>query len=128
MVSQLQYKASQNIELNNVECWTQGLESSWKANENDATITWQYLATPEGFFRGFPGIPTQQCSGYDPRDKEWYIAATSGPKDVVLVIDVSGSMATAGRIDLAREAAYRVVDALSVFDQFAVVTFDSDSY
>jgi len=37
-------------------------------------------------------------------------------------------MSTANRIGLARQAAYRVVNTLSMFDRFAVVTFDSDSY
>ena len=45
-------------------------------------------------------------------------------KDVILVLDVSGSMDTAGRIDIAKDAAKTIVDTLSIFDYFAVVTFN----
>ena len=39
----------------------------------------------------WPGV--KDCDAYDPRYRPWYAAAASGPKDVVLVIDCSGSMA-----------------------------------
>jgi len=29
---------------------------------------------------------------YDPRNRPWFIAATSGPKDIVFIIDASISM------------------------------------
>jgi hypothetical protein len=34
---------------------------------------------------------------YDPRMRPWYIAATSGPKNVVIIIDGSSSMKKNGR-------------------------------
>jgi len=124
MVSKLDFSQT-NVELQSTECWTQQLEPFFKANEYDTTITWQYIGTPQGFFRGYPGVSNPEC-GYDPRDKTWYIAPTSGPKDIILVIDVSGSMTEAGRIDTAKEAAKTIIDTLNIFDYFAVVTF-SDS-
>ena len=51
------------------------------------------------------------------------MAASSGPKDVVLVIDVSGSMDEYRRIDLAKEAASTIVSTLTVADRVAIVTF-----
>ena len=49
----------------------------------------------------------------------------SGPKDIVLVIDVSGSMNDYRRMDLAKEAASVIVDTLTVADRVAVVAFSS---
>lgn len=50
----------------------------------------------------------------DPRIRPWYVAASSGPKDVVIVLDVSGSMSQYGRLDLAKEAAETVINTLCV--------------
>ena len=36
------------------------------------------------------------CSDYDARFRPWYAAAASGPKDVVLTLDNSGSMLNNG--------------------------------
>ena len=36
--------------------------------------------------------PANQWGTFDPRFRPWYSAAASGPKNVVMVIDVSGSM------------------------------------
>ena len=51
------------------------------------------------------------------------MAATSGTKDIILILDFSGSMNQRGRIDLMREAADRVLDMPSVADHVGVVTF-----
>lgn len=48
----------------------------------------------------------------DPRIRPWYVAASSGPKDVVIVLDVSGSMSQYNRLDLAKEAAETVINTL----------------
>lgn len=52
-------------------------------------------------------------TGFDPRFRPWYAVGASGPKDVVIVIDVSGSMATAGRMQAAVDAALEVLDTLT---------------
>ena len=47
---------------------------------------------------------TQWCtSSYDPRFRPWYVSAASGPKDIVIVLDVSGSMDGNGRLKLLKE-------------------------
>ena len=35
---------------------------------------------------------------YDPRVRPWYVGASSGPKDVIIVLDTSGSMNSLGRM------------------------------
>lgn len=41
------------------------------------------------------------CVDYDPRYRPWYVTATSGGKNVILFIDISGSM-DGTRINIAK--------------------------
>lgn len=52
------------------------------------------------------------------------VRSTANPKDVVLVLDRSGSM-TGWKMVAARRAAARIVDTLTSGDRFAVLSFDS---
>ncbi len=56
-----------------------------------------------------------------------YVAASTGPKDVLLVLDTSGSMANSGRLNIMKDAAKRVINTLSVSDYVSVVTFNTDA-
>jgi Mg-chelatase subunit ChlD len=85
-----------------------------------------YFGTRDGFFRIFPGRRRRTCYDYDPRERPWYIAASSGPKNIILVLDTSGSMA-GQRLALLKEAAKRVVETLRVGDRVAVIKFDSNA-
>ena len=70
----------------------------------------------------------QDCgTTYDPRYREWFAGAAAGPKDVIIVIDTSGSMSIAGRIKLAKEAAGRNVgdvDAVSKHCHLAIAQYE----
>ena len=111
------------------ECWTRDLNEDFVANRARDTqiLRWQQIGTPTGFYRIYPGVPQQTCYAYDPRVRPWYVAATSGPKDVILVIDVSGSMSSNNRIGLARDAAITVINTLTNSDYVAVVLFNADA-
>ena len=83
-----------------------------------------------GLYRNWPGIyqcrTEHQCSGCsDPRFRGWYAGAASGPKDVIIIIDTSGSMRTSGRMAAAIEAAQWTVNTLSATDYATVVAFAS---
>ena len=54
-----------------------------------------------------------------------YASAASGPKDVVIVIDMSGSMANGKRVQMAIAATQKVLDTLSWVDHVSVVSFDA---
>ena len=65
-----------------------------------------------GSYTQWPGL--QWClKDYDPRFRPWYAGAASGPKDVLIVVDSSGSM-SGGRIEMAIAAAKKVVDTPSL--------------
>ena len=55
------------------------------------------------------------------------MAGSSGPKDVVLVIDVSGSMDDYGRMGLAKDAATTIIDTLTVADRVAIIAFSGEA-
>ena len=69
----------------------------------------------------FDWCPTE----YDPRFRPWYSTATTNPKEIIVVIDVSGSMGAEGRIDLARDAALAILDTLTWNDDIGFILFNS---
>lgn len=115
-----------NAQLTTETCWTHNMDARWRKELDisleSITLRWQYIGTPTGLLRLYPGSPQETCNAYDPRNRPWYVAATSGPKNVILVIDVSGSMRHL-RLDLAKEAAKTVVNTLTNFDYVGIVAF-----
>jgi hypothetical protein len=88
-------------------------------------IAYQYFGSQDvGMYTGWPAV--EWCSSsYDPRFRPWYASAASGPKDVVIVIDMSGSMGTGKRVEMAKEATKKVLDTLSWIDYVSIVSFDA---
>lgn len=82
-------------------CTSALLEDSFQALDNgrDKRYGRAYMGTALGSFRSYPA--TGGCDSYDPRFRPWYVAATAGAKNVILIIDVSGSMSGSG-ISLAK--------------------------
>lgn len=108
-------------------CWSQSLDSVFIQHENDDTLKWQYIGFPTGAYRIYPGVPQETCGSYDPRIRPWYVAATSGPKDVVIVVDVSGSMLNQNRDNIAKDAITTILDTLTLADHVNIVAFWEDS-
>lgn len=83
---------------------------------------WMYGDQASGLLGIWPGA--ESCNEkYDPRFRPWYSAAVSGPKDVVVVIDTSGSMSNMGRMQIAIDAVTKVLDTLVDNDYATVVRF-----
>ena len=64
---------------------------------------------------------------YDPRFRPWYVSAASGSKDVVILMDVSGSMSYSGRMELAQDAVISVLNTLGESSLVSVVAFSTDA-
>ena len=81
-------------------------------------IKWQFFGSEQGMLTVFPAFEDKaSCSGYDPRFRPWYVeTATPEPKDVVLVIDTSGSMGT-NLLNVAKEAAKTVLTTMNPRDR-----------
>eukprot|EP01083_Nonionella_stella_P183564 663804_1 len=89
-----------------------------------------YFGTINGLFRQYPGVENAKQSGnyvdYDPRFRPWYVSAAIGSKDVVILLDISGSMKQNNRLSLAKEAAISVLNTLDSSSFVNVVAFSDE--
>lgn len=106
--------------------FTAKLEDTFKENAgNDEFLRWQYFGSTAGIVRIYPGREWSTnfagfYNDYDPRVRPWYIAATSGPKDVVIVLDCSLSM-KGEKFSIAKGVAKTVINTLTKQDYVNVV-------
>ena len=63
---------------------------------------------------------------YDPRTRPWYVKAAGEPKDMVIIIDSSGSMLEKDRMKYAKAAAKKVLTTLNDNDRVAVISFATE--
>jgi len=130
-------------------CTFRGLDDVFSEVKDDLGIrAWSYVATTNGVMRNWPGHAHERgedvspeladpnledCRIYDPRIRPWYAAATSGPKDVVLVVDTSESMLAPSdgdgdsltRWDVAKRAILSLLDTFSITDYINLVEFNN---
>ncbi|XP_077400494.1 voltage-dependent calcium channel subunit alpha-2/delta-4 isoform X4 [Vanacampus margaritifer] len=94
--------------------------------QKDPTLTWQYFGSSAGFFRLYPGIqwiPDENgVVTFDCRNRNWYIQAATSPKDVVIVVDVSGSMKGL-RLTIAKHTINTILDTLGENDFVNIVAY-----
>ncbi|XP_067346482.1 voltage-dependent calcium channel subunit alpha-2/delta-4 isoform X3 [Channa argus] len=92
----------------------------------DPTLTWQYFGSSTGFFRLYPGIqwiPDENgVVTFDCRNRNWYIQAATSPKDVVIVVDVSGSMKGL-RMTIAKHTINTILDTLGENDFVNIIAY-----
>lgn len=94
-------------------------------SETEISRIFTYFGSWNGVMRMYPGGSYgQECGSYDPRMRPWYVAASSGPKDVVIVIDTSASMRAGQRFDLAKSAVENVLHTMNRDTFVNVVTFN----
>eukprot|EP00803_Ostreobium_quekettii_P009591 evm.model.scf_2457.1 EVM.evm.TU.scf_2457.1 scf_2457:378-12449(+) len=127
-------------------CTFKPLDESLVAAGKGGNFMWTYIGTTTGTMRIWPGLPRERglvtgpndellgnCRQYDPRTRPWFIAASSGPKDVVVLLDTSGSMVQEigdeglTRWDVTRDAVSRLLESFSISDFVSIVTFNSDA-
>ncbi|XP_027713143.1 voltage-dependent calcium channel subunit alpha-2/delta-4 [Vombatus ursinus] len=95
--------------------------------QRDPTLTWQYFGSSSGFFRLYPGIKwTPDESGvitFDCRNRGWYIQAATSPKDIVILVDVSGSMKGL-QIAIAKHTISTILDTLGENDFVNIIAYN----
>jgi hypothetical protein len=115
-------------------CYSRQLDPWFKEKHENNTSYWaqfgadppqMFFSAPDGTFRIFPG--RHNCSNYDPRERPWYVAASSGPKNIMLVLDTSASMTENLKLDLLKKAAKRVVNTLTANDRIGIVRFSDNA-
>ncbi|KAL0968117.1 hypothetical protein UPYG_G00262610 [Umbra pygmaea] len=94
--------------------------------QKDPTLTWQYFGSSEGFFRIYPGIKwTPDSNGvaaFDCRNRNWYIQAATSPKDIIIVVDISGSMKGL-KMTIAKHTINTILDTLGENDFVNVIAY-----
>uniref|UniRef100_A0A3Q3J458 VWFA domain-containing protein n=1 Tax=Monopterus albus TaxID=43700 RepID=A0A3Q3J458_MONAL len=110
--------------------WSEALNKVFVDNfERDPTLIWQYFGSAKGFFRQYPGVkwhPDEHgVIGFDCRNRKWYIQAATSPKDVVILVDVSGSMKGL-RLTIARQTVSSILDTLGDDDFFNIIAYNHE--
>lgn len=115
-------------------CSTKQMDAEFRTR-NATLKAWQLVGHESGSIRIWPGAAQERestCSNYDARLRPWYIAGSSGPKDIVIVVDRSLSMQNyilAGqprsgtRWGATQAATKAILDTLTPNDNVGVVAF-----
>ncbi|XP_067041967.1 voltage-dependent calcium channel subunit alpha-2/delta-2-like [Acropora muricata] len=119
------------VEIVNGISWTSALDEVFKANRlDDPTLSWQYFGLDKGFLRIYPAkrwdSSPSRVDLYDARHRPWYIQGATSPKNVVILIDASGSMHGVP-MRIAKLAAQSLIDTFGDNDFFNVVYFSKNA-
>ncbi|XP_055069670.2 voltage-dependent calcium channel subunit alpha-2/delta-2a isoform X1 [Misgurnus anguillicaudatus] len=119
------YKGSPTI-LNELN-WTQSLERIFIENaREDPSLRWQVFGSATGVTRFYPATPWRapnKIDLYDVRRRPWYIQGASSPKDMVIIVDVSGSVSGL-TLKLMKTSVIEMLDTLSDDDYVNVARFN----
>ncbi|CAH0560861.1 unnamed protein product [Brassicogethes aeneus] len=108
--------------------WSEALDFVFKDNMlRDPTLTWQYFASPHGFMRHYPAIKWSDEAydqTYDFRTRSWYTEAMTSPKNIMILVDNSGSMHGTHRA-LCAHIVNDILDTLNDNDFVNIYTFNN---
>lgn len=107
--------------------WSLGLDLTFKDNYNrDPSLSWQYFGSSTGFMRQYPAMKWMTTEHdpdlYDARMRDWYIKAAASPKEIVILLDTSGSM-TGLRKEIAKHVVLNILETLSEDDFVTIYKF-----
>ncbi|XP_066912341.1 voltage-dependent calcium channel subunit alpha-2/delta-3-like isoform X3 [Clytia hemisphaerica] len=110
--------------LNNARM-SEGLDETFMSNyAKDPALLWQYFCSEAGVHRVFPGENSnRKIDLYDCRRRLWYNQAINSPKDVVILMDMSGSM-TGAHFKISKLIVQSLLDTLQQDDFFNVLYFN----
>ncbi|XP_003707444.1 ca[2+] channel Muscle-specific alpha2/delta subunit isoform X2 [Megachile rotundata] len=108
--------------------------------ESDPALSWQYFGSVSGMLRQYPAMQwrTNPTEGeededgegadiYDCRVRSWFIEAATCSKDMVILMDTSGSMTGMGKT-IARTTVNVILDTLSNNDFVTVLSYTNETY
>ncbi|CAG5958109.1 unnamed protein product, partial [Menidia menidia] len=112
--------------------WTKALEDVFKKNrEDDPTLLWQIFGSATGLARYYPASPWMDARKtpskidlYDVRRRPWYIQGAASPKDMLILVDASGSVSGL-TLKLIRTSVSEMLETLSDDDYVNVVYFNT---
>ncbi|KAK2575605.1 hypothetical protein KPH14_011311 [Odynerus spinipes] len=107
--------------------WSEELDKTFINNyEQDPSLSWQYFGSATGFMRQYPATNwyMETVDLFDCRTRSWYIEAATSPKDILILMDTSGSM-TGMRREIARHVVNNILDTLGNNDFVNIITFSN---
>ncbi|XP_071745577.1 voltage-dependent calcium channel subunit alpha-2/delta-3 isoform X39 [Lepeophtheirus salmonis] len=107
--------------------WSRGLDPVFADNYNrDPSLSWQYFGSSTGFMRQYPAMKWMMDENepdlYDARMRDWYIKSAASPKEIVILLDTSGSM-TGLRKEIAKHVVLNILETLSEDDYVTIYAF-----
>uniref|UniRef100_A0A3B5BDV9 Voltage-dependent calcium channel subunit alpha-2/delta-1-like n=1 Tax=Stegastes partitus TaxID=144197 RepID=A0A3B5BDV9_9TELE len=111
--------------------WTEALEDVFRKNkEEDPSLLWQVFGSATGLARYYPASPWTVTSDipdkidlYDVRRRPWYIQGAASPKDMLILVDASGSVSGLN-LKLIKSSVNNMLETLSDDDYVNVVYFN----
>ncbi|KAK8396776.1 hypothetical protein O3P69_005025 [Scylla paramamosain] len=111
--------------------WSAVVDQVFQENyEKDPTLMWQYFAAQTGFMRVYPAtswyVPPSlvDLDLYDARLRPWYIQGSVSPKDMIILMDRSGSV-HGQTFTIMKWAVKTLIDTLGENDFVNVAAFNS---
>ncbi|XP_055904369.1 voltage-dependent calcium channel subunit alpha-2/delta-3 [Eupeodes corollae] len=109
--------------------WSENLDAVFLNNyKTDPALSWQYFGSDTGILRHYPALQwepdkkTDDADIYDCRKRSWYIETATCSKDIVILLDNSGSM-TGFRNHIAKFTIRSVLDTFSNNDFFTIFNY-----
>ncbi|XP_053572489.1 voltage-dependent calcium channel subunit alpha-2/delta-1 isoform X2 [Bombina bombina] len=114
--------------------WTAALDETFKKNrEEDETLLWQVFGSATGLARYYPASPwvdknrtPNKIDLYDVRRRPWYIQGAASPKDMLILVDMSGSVSGL-TLKLIRTSVSEMLETLSDDDFVNVAAFNNNA-
>lgn len=109
--------------------WSEALDRTFINNyEQDPSLSWQYFGSATGFMRQYPAMNWYMVPRdlFDCRTRSWYIEAATSPKDILILMDTSGSM-TGIRREIAKHVINNILDTLGNNDFVNIITFSNET-
>ncbi|KAL0870673.1 hypothetical protein ABMA27_005620 [Loxostege sticticalis] len=113
--------------------WSEGLLATFKDNyAQDASMDFQFFCSARGFLRHYPAadwsslfqLPVETDDVYDCRLRPWYVSANGAPRDILILLDASGSMDNSSNQVTAEWFTQALLNALPDDDQVNVLRFN----
>ncbi|XP_067284826.1 voltage-dependent calcium channel subunit alpha-2/delta-1a [Pseudorasbora parva] len=114
--------------------WTAALDEVFRKNkEDDPSLLWQVFGSATGLARYFPASPWVDMKNapnkidlYDVRRRPWYIQGAASPKDMLILVDASGSVSGL-TLKLIRTSVSEMLETLSDDDYVNIVSFNNSA-